>query len=168
MRTRPAGVAINTSERRGTSLRWDGRYAGAGLAWGALVGALTGVLVAGVLAVGSIWRDGLGGSAEVMFLVAAPVLGVLLGVVAGAACGLAAGTVTAVTAAARGGSRQAWWSALITTWVVGGAVALALPVLIFGSSYSSAGWPSGVLVAAATLGAWLMARTTRPVLADTF
>ncbi len=65
------------------------------------------------------------------------------------------------------GSRQAEWSAFFTTWVVAGAVALALPVLIYGSSCSSAGWPTGVLVAAATLGAWLMARTSRPVLADT-
>lgn len=147
--------------------KWDLRYAAAGLGWGAAIGVLTGMLFATAAAASLFFDDGVGDLSGLMFLLLAPLYGAVYGVVPGAIIGLVAGTATALTAGGVLDPRRAWRTAFFTTLVVGCAAGVALFIAMGMSASPMVLWPFALLILPTTLGAWLMARTTRSFIAST-
>lgn len=97
-----------------------------------------------------------------MALLLAPFLGALYGVLPGLLVGLAAGVATSMTVGGTLDRRRAWWTALLTTVIVGLAASFAVSFLV---DRSLAPGPYLLVLALPVLvGGYLMARTSRSVI----
>lgn len=100
-----------------------------------------------------------------MFVLLTPLYGAVYGVPLGALVGLVAGVVTGLTAGGIPDPSRAARTAFVTSLVAGSAAGVVLPIVVGAFSFPMAGWPYVVILSAATLGAWLLARTARALAA---
>lgn len=163
----PSSILEASGAALGAPSRWfEWRYAAAGLGWGALVGAATGVLLALIMAFGSLASEG----GRLLHWLSWPLLltivGALWGAVLGGVIGAVSGLVSAALLPHARSERSRWWIAFVVPAVVALAVLLALQAWDRAQGVVNAGpaqpWVVVNLLPVLALG-WLMARTSANV-----
>lgn len=176
MTSPPTPPALPDAARGPGWFAW--RQAAAGLGWGVLVGAATGVLVG--LGLSVVWaldaagagdQEGIGPASRLGLVVGLPLLGLVYGGALGAVAGVPGGLLNAVVQPRVRGERRAWWSSwLIATGCAAGTVLLVAswqagrhladpPGLT--DRLLEGGRPAVLALPSAVVGGWLTARTTR-------
>ena len=156
-------ASVDRAGPGGPSRWFEWRYAAAGLGWGALVGIGTGAVLALLVVVAGMARDG-ASTGGWLFLPLAVVVGGLWGLLWGSVAGSVAGLVSAVVLP-HVGDRLRWWVAFLLPTVV--AVGIVAGLLAWDRAQGSGGLgiDAGglVLLVPPLVGGWLMARTSRSI-----